>query len=131
MRLCLAAFAALLVATPGLVLAQTQHELHVQADSAYRRADSTLNAVYAGVVSRYQNDSLALRKLRVAERAWLAYRDAQVEATFPAIDKQAEYGSVYPMCVLILLRDLTESRIAELRKALAPDEGDVCGGRPS
>ncbi len=131
MRRHLAALAVLIAAAMHTLAAQTQQDLHVQADSAYRRADSTLNSVYTQLVSRYRNDSLALRKLRAAERAWLAYRDAQVEATFPATDKQTAYGSVYPMCVLMLLTNLTESRIAELRSALAPQESDVCAGGPS
>ena len=131
MNRSLAVFAVLVSVAARALSAQTQADLHRQADSAFRHADSTLNVVYAQLMAHYRADSLAVRKLRAAERAWLAYREAQVEATFPAVDKQAAYGSVYPMCVLKLLRDLTESRIAELRSALAPQEGDVCAGGPS
>jgi len=31
------------------------------------------------------------------QRAWPGYRDAYLEAMFPAADKQTEYGSIYPM----------------------------------
>jgi uncharacterized protein YecT (DUF1311 family) len=34
-------------------------------------------------------------KLKQAQRAWIAFRDAHLEARFPKADKQAEYGSAY------------------------------------
>jgi hypothetical protein len=48
---------------------------------------------------------------------------------FPAKDKQANYGSVYPMCAANLLSELTEARIKQLRVWLVgSEEGDVCSG---
>ena len=121
----------LLVGAAATVQAQTQFELRAQADTSYRRADSTLNATYRRLLASYRSDTAAVRKLRIAQRAWIVFRDAQVEATFPANDKQAAYGSIYPMCVLALLQELTEARLAQLRAALEPTEGDVCSGGPS
>jgi len=40
---------------------------------------------------------LAAAKIRAAERAWTAYRDAYLAAAFPLADKQTVYGSIYPM----------------------------------
>src|ERR1043166_1867877 len=130
MTQCSALISILLLVGSRTLSAQTQTQLNEQAAMALRRADSTLNAVYAQLVARYRTDSAALRKLRQAERAWLAFRDAQVEATYPAADKQAAYGSVYPMCVAKLLAELTEARVAQLRRALTQVEGDVCAGGP-
>lgn len=62
------------------------------------------------------------------EKAWEAYRDAQLKAIYPPVsDERAEYGSVYPMCWATLKKKLTESRIRDL-KALTTSEGDACLG---
>jgi uncharacterized protein YecT (DUF1311 family) len=62
------------------------------------------------------------------EKAWEAYRDAQLKAIYPPVsDERAEYGSVYPMCLATLKKKLTESHIRDL-KALTTSEGDACLG---
>jgi len=62
------------------------------------------------------------------EKAWEAYRDAQLKAIYPPIsDERVEYGSIYPMCWAMLKQKLTESRIRDL-KALTTSEGDGCLG---
>ena len=62
------------------------------------------------------------------EKAWEAYRDAQLKAIYPPVaDERAEYGSIYPMCLATLRRKLTESRIRDL-KMLTTSEGDGCLG---
>ncbi len=122
---------ALAVLPLSIATAQSQAELHRRADRSARHADSTLNAVYHQLETRYQSDSTALRKLRVAQRAWIRFRDAQIDATYPASDHQRAYGSVYPMCAVMLFEELTKERIAQIRAALHPTEGDVCAGGPS
>lgn len=62
------------------------------------------------------------------QKAWEAYRDAQLKAIYPPRDNEmAEYGSVYPMCWATLKKKLTEGRIRDL-KGLTTAEGDVCHG---
>jgi uncharacterized protein YecT (DUF1311 family) len=62
------------------------------------------------------------------EKAWEAYRDAQLKAIYPPVaDERAEYGSIYPMCVVTLKRKLTEGHIRDL-KMLTASEGDACLG---
>jgi uncharacterized protein YecT (DUF1311 family) len=56
-----------------------------------------------------------LKQLRIGpnsleQRAWEAYRDAQLAALYPPGDT-SNYGSVYPMCLAILKQSLTEGRI--------------------
>jgi uncharacterized protein YecT (DUF1311 family) len=74
-----------------------------------------------------------LKRLRIdpnspEEKAWEAYRDAQLKAIYPPVsDARVEYGSVYPMCLMTLKRKLIESRIRDL-KALTISEGDDCLG---
>lgn len=121
----------LLIALPiTAAFGQTQSTMNARASRNARRADSTLNAVYHQLQRKYGSDSVALHKLRAAEQAWIAFRDAQVAATYPAEDKQ-QYGSVFPMCASALVEELTRARIAQLRQMLRPTEGDVCVGGPA
>jgi hypothetical protein len=38
------------------------------------------------------------------------------------------YGSVYPLCLAILKKTLTEGRIRDLKALVTSGEGDVCNG---
>jgi uncharacterized protein YecT (DUF1311 family) len=77
-----------------------------------------------------------LKKLGVspddpAQKAWEAYRDAQLEAIYPQ-EGTPEYGSVFSMCFARLKTDLTEGRIRDLKALTTSGEGDVCYGlRPT
>ncbi len=61
------------------------------------------------------------------QKAWAAYRHAQLAALYPSADVSS-YGSVYPMCLAILKKTLTEGRIRDLKALIASGEGDVCNG---
>ena len=61
------------------------------------------------------------------QKAWEAYRDAQLAALYPP-EGVSGYGSVYPMCLAILKRTLTEGRIRDLKALTTSGEGDVCYG---
>jgi len=92
--------------------AQTQFELDKCASDEAARADLALDTVYRGFLVKIAGDSLAIAKLRQAETAWLRYRDAYIEAAYPARDKQLAYGTEYPMDVDLLLAKLTREHLA-------------------
>jgi uncharacterized protein YecT (DUF1311 family) len=106
--------------------ATTQRELEVCADLEFRRVDAVMESIYQQLLSKAKGDATAERKIRDAQQLWLAFRDAQLEATYPHEDKQREYGSAYPMCVLHLKTELTKERTKMLSKMLNPIEGEVC-----
>jgi uncharacterized protein YecT (DUF1311 family) len=109
--------------------ATTQRELNQCATSHLQAADDELNRVYQAILSKYKDDREFLEKLRHAQRAWLTFRDAELEARFPLGDKQYHYGSVYPMCANLFLAQRTRERIKHLREWLdGIEEGDVCTG---
>ncbi len=115
-------------------LAQSQGDMNSAACGKYRRADDELNRVYQQILREYAEDADFVAKLKEAQRAWLAYRDAHVESVFPGEDKRAVYGSVFPMCHCGEVEGLTRERTRVLRRWLAGlPEGDVCAGtiRPS
>jgi uncharacterized protein YecT (DUF1311 family) len=109
--------------------AQTQSRMSADSCAAYKKADSALNDTYKKVLSEYAKDRLFLQKLKTAQRAWVAYRDAHLDALYPAADKQAEYGSIYTTCRCAALEELTEQRTKELQKWLdGVPEGETCRG---
>ena len=108
---------------------QSQMELNEQACAAYKKADAEMNKVYRRILSENHADKLFLQKMRAAQRAWLVFRDAHLEALYPAADKRAAYGTVNPMCQCMELEKLTSERVTVLRQWVdGIEEGDVCGG---
>ena len=110
------------------VQAQTQANLNDTACREYKQSDAELNRVYRQIQSEYRTDKIFLKKLQLAQRAWLAYRDAQLTALFPS-EEPGTYGSVYPICRCVELNELTNKRTEEWKRWLAgTSEGDVCAG---
>ncbi len=114
--------------------AQSQADMNAAGCGKYRRADDELNRVYRQILREYAEDADFIEKLKEAQRAWLAYRDAHVESVFPGEDKRATYGSVFPMCHCDEVYGLTVERTRVLQRWIKGlPEGDVCAGtiRPS
>lgn len=115
--------------TCNFCFGQTQYEMNQKAKSDYNKADIELNSVYNTILKDYNNDKKFLAKLKSAQRAWLAFRDAEMDAIFPEEDKQLEYGSVFPMCWFMTLTELTNERTKKLKVwAYGIEEGNVCSG---
>lgn len=99
--------------------AQTQAEMNECAGRDANRTEAELNAVYKQLLAKAATGPKdAVAKIKAAERAWLAYRDAYMEAMFPAADKQAEYGSMYPMNFAMTKDRITGLQVQALRDIL-------------
>jgi uncharacterized protein YecT (DUF1311 family) len=96
--------------------AQSQDELNRTSQAEYDKADARLNTTYKKLLAKLDDEGR--KKLIAAERAWVAYRDAQ--ADFEA-DAAARGGSMEPMEYNEACLALTEARIKELTKAIAED----------
>lgn len=96
--------------------AKTQGEINACANEEAARVDVELNDVYRKLLSKAAGEPEAVAKIKAVERAWIAYRDAYMEAMYPAKDKQAEYGSIYPMEVDLLRAELTQQQVAALKR---------------
>jgi uncharacterized protein YecT (DUF1311 family) len=94
--------------------AKTQVAMNACASEEAARADAQLNDVYRMLLEK-TTETNAATKIKVAERAWIVYRDAYIDAMYPAENKQTEYGSVYPMEVDMLRAKLTRIQIAALQ----------------
>jgi len=100
---------------------QTQMGLDQCADAAYKKTDAKLNAVYRQIVARLAGDADTKARLVAAQKAWIAFRDA--ECKFRA--GNAEGGSIYPMLVIQCRDALEQKRIEELSAQLECEEGDL------
>jgi uncharacterized protein YecT (DUF1311 family) len=110
----------------------TQRDLDQDAGASFKAADVELNQVYQDIRRRYRDEPLFLEKLKLAQRAWLKFRDAELEALYPLAsdgDPLTVYGSIYPMCYASAKEQLTQERTAQLRRWLdRVQEGDTCAG---
>ena len=67
--------------------ANTQSEMTACASDEAARVDAKLKTTYRALLARVTSQPEALAKIKAAERAWIAYRDAYIEATYPAEEK--------------------------------------------
>jgi uncharacterized protein YecT (DUF1311 family) len=98
--------------------ANTQSEMTACASDEAARVDAKLKTTYRAILARVASQPEPLAKIKAAQRAWIAYRDAYIEATYPAKDKAIEYGSIYPLDVNLLRAKLTRRQVAALEDML-------------
>jgi uncharacterized protein YecT (DUF1311 family) len=98
--------------------ATTQMGMNTCASEEAARVDGRLNDVYHKLLAAAAKQPDAVDKIKGAERAWIAYRDAYVEAMYPAKDKEVEYGSIYLMNMNLLRAKLTERHRTEVKELL-------------
>lgn len=101
--------------------AATQSAMNACYGNALKTADKTLNDTYRQVSDRLASDPDTKKQLVTAQRAWIAFRDA--ECAFSA--SGAEGGSIYPMIKSICLADMTTERTSQLAALLRCEEGDL------
>lgn len=89
------------------------------ANQDYAAMDARLNQAYKKLEKDSDADTMHL--LKTAQRAWIAFRDA--ECAYAAAD--SEGGSIHPMLVSMCLTKVTEDRIEQLRVDNTCQEGDV------
>lgn len=97
--------------------AQTQAAMNACADQEFKRVDTDLNRTYRALLAKTAQQPEATAKIKSAQKAWLVFRDAYLEATYPATDK-AEYGSMYPLQLALLRAKLTRQQTAALKDLL-------------
>jgi uncharacterized protein YecT (DUF1311 family) len=116
--------AVLLFLLPAVAPAQSQRQMDADACAQAKAADAELNRVYKELVARTAKDAKLGDRLKTAQRAWVAFRDAQLTLLYPGDDPGQ--GSVAPMCACGVSQELTLDRTKQLQRMLAGEEGDVC-----
>ena len=132
MMICLYLFASCLLAQSQSIpcgKSGTQSAMNECAAKEAKSADQRLNAVYRAMLSKLKSNKVATQKLIAAQRAWIAFRDADLAAMWPVGSGENAnqlYGSVHPFCYYLALTEITEQRTKELQQRSVHLEGDVC-----
>jgi uncharacterized protein YecT (DUF1311 family) len=102
--------------------ASDQTSLNRCADLDFKAADKKLNATYATLMKKISAQGKP--RLQKAERAWVAFRDAQCDFQTSSPDPYSARPMVYAGC----LKQLTEAQNKLLDAQLHCEEGDIgCG----
>jgi uncharacterized protein YecT (DUF1311 family) len=97
----------------------TQLDMNMCSYQEWEAADAVLNETYADTLATVQardgeyapEGPSEEDRLRRAQRAWVAFRDANCDVA----GYQMRGGSAEPLLINICLRQMTEDRIAELQ----------------
>ena len=104
---------------------QTQMEMNQKANESFKKADKELNKIYKTILTEYKSDTAFIQNLKISQRIWITFRDAELKTKFP----DGDYGSVHPMCESNYLEELTLERIKKLKQWIdGTEEGDSCSG---
>lgn len=103
----------------------TQAEMNACARDEFEQADKTLNQTYQALLKKEAGDALFIRKIRIAQKAWLAFRDAELEAYFACAEKDVRicWGSMYPLSYLSRKAELTRARTQQLKTLIEQGRG--------
>ncbi|PCG14256.1 MAG: DUF1311 domain-containing protein [Sphingomonas sp.] len=101
--------AALLLAAGNPCEGSTTRDVEQCLATDLARADAELNRYYAAGTKRLteQKDTAALAKLRTAERAWIAYRDAECDAVYESWSQGTIRGAMNLGCRIALTKART------------------------
>jgi len=92
-----------------------------------RKADQALNHTFREIENRLSDDAGAKARLVSAQRAWIAFRDA--ECTFQSSGDDG--GTAAPMAIAACRTALTTDRTEQLKAYLNCAEGDLTCPVPS
>jgi uncharacterized protein YecT (DUF1311 family) len=107
-----------LLAMPTMAFSQTQSALNATAAENYRNSDKALNYVYRSVLKAQAKDAAFIKAITAAQKAWIAFRDAEMMAKFPHKDEAMYYGSMFGLQWNTALKELTDKRTKELKAYL-------------
>jgi uncharacterized protein YecT (DUF1311 family) len=98
---------------------KSQAELNDCYGNVYKKADAELNGLYRQITSRLKDDKPTTKLLVTAQRAWVAFRDAECDFSASGVSG----GSAYRMILAICLNGLTSKRIDDFKNYLKCQEG--------
>lgn len=101
--------------------AETQMAIDQCAGADFEHTDARLNQLYQQIMQRLQSDPAQAQSLKTAQRAWLAFRDADCAFRSSGVAG----GSIYPMVVTLCRTQLTRARIQTFDSWLHCPEGDT------
>lgn len=104
--------------------AGNQAELNQCSLDDYTTSDKKLNDTWKKLMLKFKSDKTATAKLKAAQKAWIGFRDAEIEAMFACDAKEQNcWGSMEPLLRYGELTALTKARTARLQKYLTQGLG--------
>jgi uncharacterized protein YecT (DUF1311 family) len=97
----------------------TQQMMNICAGEDYQASDASLNAAYQNLAGA--SDAEGRKLLQAAQRAWIAFRDAECARSTAA----SEGGSLHPLEMSQCLTRLTDERIKQLAGASPCEDGEA------
>lgn len=96
----------------------TQIEMNQCAYEAFQKADKELNGVYKELRSKKKDDKIYLDNLKTSQRAWIKFRDAELETIFSCEsgDTRMCFGSMYGLLFNGAKTELTQQRVEQLKR---------------
>ncbi|RDL50802.1 hypothetical protein BLJAPNOD_01926 [Ensifer sp. M14] len=107
--------------------ASDQATMNECADKSLKASDTELNTLYKQIEARLKDDQDKAKLLVAAQKAWIAFRDAECDFSAAGVTG----GSVYPMIVLQCRDGLTQNRVKDFKTYLSCEEGDLSCPVPS
>ncbi|WPN45820.1 MULTISPECIES: lysozyme inhibitor LprI family protein [unclassified Pseudomonas] len=101
--------------------ASDQTTMNQCAAQQHAAADKELNALYQQINSRLKGNPDNKKLLVGAQRAWVAFRDAECKFSASGVTG----GSVYPLIYSNCTTELTKARVQTFRNYLKCQEGDM------
>ena len=86
-----------------------------------KAADKELNTLYQQITTRLKSNPDSKKLLIGAQRAWVAFRDAECKFSSAGV----EGGSVYPLIYSNCITELTKARVETFKNYLKCQEGDL------
>jgi uncharacterized protein YecT (DUF1311 family) len=100
--------------------AGTQLEMTACAADDLKTADEDLNRVYRALLEKQKDNKPFTEKLRIAQDAWIAFRNAELDAIYACKDADARvcWGSMLAMCQADRQAKMTRERTKRLKELL-------------
>jgi len=97
-----------------------QLELNACTGDEFAKADKELNQTYQALIQKEAANPIFISKLKLAQKAWLVFRDADLEARFACAEQNVRicWDSIYPMSFLYHKALLTRERTQHLKQVL-------------
>jgi uncharacterized protein YecT (DUF1311 family) len=123
-------FFALLLILFCLANSQTQFELDSMARLSFNKTDNEMCKIYNEICTKFKNDTIFIKKLETAQKAWGEYRTAQIESVFPKPIPKPNYKdkteNITTICFYSILERTTRNRMEELKELLEKDNHVEC-----
>lgn len=99
----------------------TQADMDICAAAAFEKSDAELNKLYKEIEGRLKDDADTTKLLVAAQKAWIAFRDAECSFTSSTV----EGGTAYPFINSTCHDNMTQARVETLKGYLQCTEGDL------